>query len=532
MGVIRLYYTILKNYPQCILKLKSQYTLQCEDLMLDMNSLYHPIYVNTFYPEEKKEEKKPYTRKKFLNQPKENPEKSKEITNENTEKSKETPKENPKNYTIYYQNVVKEILYLCKKCNPKRRLFIAIDGVAGTSKMSQQRQRRFQTDPKNNKNEITCGTEMMYNLSNYILDYIKTHKDEFGVKEIIFSGDSVPSEGEHKLIRYISSIKPKGKIIIVSPDADLIFLACGLKRDDQTLIYRENMYTDSKDFYDGYTHYALDINKFLAEITRIISKDKIDDFICVSSMLGNDFIHNIPSLEIYNGGFDEILLILSIMTEKIIVGNTINYNGLLEFLKILSEKEQTLIDRRLTMRSPSSILEANPKLENYRREYYKKYFNGIDIDIICYEYIKALLFVIKYYLDNIPDWWWVYPFNHSPFITDIFNYLNKIKDPKIIFITHKPLSVFEQLLCVLPKFSYDLLPRELQCLMINNNSPIADFYPEKFLFDTDGKINEYEKVILLNNVDITRLREVFKIYNREVNKKDKKRNKKGQIAII
>ena len=57
---------------------------------------------------------------------------------------------------------------------------------------------------------------------------------------------------------------------------------------------------------------------------------------------------------------------------------------------------------------------------------------------------------------------------------------------------------FEQLLAVLPPASRELLPKPLQGLMMNETSPIIDYYPKDFECDLNGKQQEWEAVVLIN----------------------------------
>ena len=51
---------------------------------------------------------------------------------------------------------------------------------------------------------------------------------------------------------------------------------------------------------------------------------------------------------------------------------------------------------------------------------------------------------------------------------------------KMNFELSKPFMPFEQLLAVLPAASKNLIPPAFQSLMLSDNSPIIDFYPQEF----------------------------------------------------
>ena len=109
---------------------------------------------------------------------------------------------------MIYSELCKEIEKRVFIIRPKKRIYIAIDGIPGCAKGSQQRQRRFLSVKSKTEEEIkefdtngiSIGTEFMDGLSRY-LDYFfkgKIEKNTYWKNlEIIFSNDKVVGEGEH-----------------------------------------------------------------------------------------------------------------------------------------------------------------------------------------------------------------------------------------------------------------------------------------------------------------------------------------------
>ena len=94
----------------------------------------------------------------------------------------------------------------------------------------------------------------------------------------------------------------------------------------------------------------------------------------------------------------------------------------------------------------------------------------------------------------------------------------------------EPFLPFEQLLSVLPAASKELLPRELQGLMINESSPIIDYYPEDFLCDLNGKQQEWEAVVLIPFIDEKRLLDAVKPLYQHLSPEASARNKHGPMV--
>ncbi|KNC76243.1 hypothetical protein SARC_11248, partial [Sphaeroforma arctica JP610] len=112
---------------------------------------------------------------------------------------------------------------------------------------------------------------------------------------------------------------------------------------------------------------------------------------------------------------------------------------------------------------------------------------------IVFEYIHALQWVLHYYYDGICSWDWFYPFHYSPFISTITEYDITAMDVDT-FHKGKPFLPFEQLMGVLPPASHKHVPVAYQHLMLNESSPIHDFYPLTFESDLNGKKHDWEAV--------------------------------------
>ncbi|KAK9468255.1 alkaline phosphatase [Lipomyces arxii] len=234
---------------------------------------------------------------------------------------------------------------LFEKVKPKKLFYMAIDGVAPRAKMNQQRSRRFRTaldaenarkkaikdgtelpsEPPFDTNAITPGTDFMAKLS-IQLDYFISKKVSEDSRwqniEIILSGHEVPGEGEHKIMEYIRTAKvqpdynPNTRHCLYGLDADLIMLGL-LSHDPHFALLREEVQfgpsrTKPKElFHQKFFLLHLSLVREYLELEFVDIRNNLsfpfnfervlDDFILLCIFVGNDFLPNLPQLEINQG---------------------------------------------------------------------------------------------------------------------------------------------------------------------------------------------------------------------------------------
>jgi 5'-3' exonuclease len=164
----------------------------------------------------------------------------------------------------------------------------------------------------------------------------------------------------------------------------------------------------------------------------------------------------------------------------------------------------------------------------YRAEYYEAKFNGVPVKTIVHEYLRGMLFVLRYYLDKIPSWSWNYPFYYGVFFAEMCQHIDDY-DTSEKFDEGIPLSPLEQLVSVLPGSSAHLLPEPLRMLSTSPDSPIIDMFPTEFEIDLEGKKQEYEAIILLPPADASRIRQAFSELEFKLNDYDRARNAPGKV---
>lgn len=282
-------------------------------------------------------------------------------------------------------NVIIYLEKLIELAEPKKGIYLAIDGVAPVAKMKQQRLRRYKSinDKKVfdnirkkhkkdipyfwNNSAITPGTNFMSKLT----DKLKVWSLNYSSKtklEIILSPSNVPAEGEHKILQYIrnSINNTLYTYVIYGLDADLIFLMLSLSSNEIENIYlmREAQQMENKAQKDAINFVSIKIMKdcIFDSIQNIMSKNEnpiildkkkvINDFIFICCLMGNDFLPHIPALDIYSNAIDKLLecYVDTILLSGYIMNNNnnniidINNDNFYSFIiKLSSDEEQSIM---------------------------------------------------------------------------------------------------------------------------------------------------------------------------------------------
>ncbi|XP_035697172.1 5'-3' exoribonuclease 1-like isoform X1 [Branchiostoma floridae] len=139
---------------------------------------------------------------------------------------------------------------------------------------------------------------------------------------------------------------------------------------------------------------------------------------------------------------------------------------------------------------------------------------------LAYQYVLAIQWILHYYYNGVQSWSWYYPFHYAPYLSDIVNFA----DMRLEFDMGKPFLPFEQLLGVLPAASRKHLPAPYHSLMVMDESPIIEYYPVDFETDLNGKMQEWEAVVLIPFIDEKRLLDAMKPCNTRLNSEEKGRN--------
>lgn len=168
------------------------------------------------------------------------------------------------------------------------------------------------------------------------------------------------------------------------------------------------------------------------------------------------------------------------------------------------------------------------KFLKWKSHYYKDKFKfepgeaGTEqLKDLAENYLEGLQWVLLYYYRGVASWGWFFRYHYAPKISDIHLGLEK----KINFQVGTPFRPFEQLMAVLPDRSKALVPRAFWPLMLEDSSPIKDFYPREFALDMNGKKNDWEAIVQIPFVDEKRL--LAAVHSRESSLTPEERARNG-----
>lgn len=411
-----------------------------------------------------------------------------------------------------------------------------------------ERKYKVNIPPSWNKNAISPGTTFMIKLSKQIIKNIQRIKNNSKLK-IIFSDDSIPGEGEHKILPNLKRTRNPSEVsVIYSPDADLIVLAIA-SGINNVFILREAKDEDIENFTNEFVYLGIDFckdafyNEILDSENQEDKRRTLIDYSVMTFLCGNDFVTGIPFLKIKEGGIDTLINVYKnvyndlsqFLVEK---DYTINYVFLFCLLKELSvieddamkkwQRKRDRIRKGCKVEKESDSLKTPWDLEISRfsheeyyspkhplfdvfnrvfdkidyyspewiKEYDKHFFGDTSIDIVCYDYIKSINFCLEYYFKENPSWTWYYPHKNSPSMKELCEYLGHVIDSENFSTLNpnwekgNPYTQFEQLMLILPRQSFKLLPRSLDIGDYKGSgsgpgsvSELENYYPKNFILN-------------------------------------------------
>jgi len=411
-------------------------------------------------------------------------------------------------------NVIEKLDYYMKTIGGRDLTFLAFDGVAPVAKMEQQKTRRYKSqyekmymeEKYNIKNEeiwntsaITPGTLFMKKLERALTEHYSKWKNVC----IEFSN---PGEGEHKIFDYIRTKKLTGNTIIYGLDSDLIMLSL------QNTQYCENiyLYREMPEFIASidsslkpHDMYMVDINEFGKYLAYYLNDEvipnsasqgqrRIEDYIFVCFLLGNDFLPHFPCINLRRNGMDFIMesYIYAIgKTQDYIINTnkTINWKVFRSMVIAMEKEEEKYMQEEHQYRCKQNKKYFPQKTEEEQKKYFanqpiifrekEEYINPDDdywkgryyytlfnlnsstmepqcyqeeIKTICMNYLEGLEWTYKYYSKGCIDWRWHYKYTYPPLLCDLKKYIPYFNETLVSEKPKNPVSDSVQLCFVLP----------------------------------------------------------------------------------
>jgi 5'-3' exonuclease len=428
-----------------------------------------------------------------------------------------------------------------------KKVLICVDGVAPLAKMIQQRKRRYLTvykkqidneESKWDTNCITPGTQFMKSLNTYFKKRIRYNTLPIN---IIFSGSDEAGEGEHKIFTMLLNEKSDACVMINGLDADLIILCL--------MSHRKNIYLMRESNENTY----VSIDNLRAAILQELSKkwktplyqntydkdtnDIIESYCVMCSLLGNDFIPHLLTLNLKTNGLEKLILCSGntyTMHGLLVQNSKINYLALCDILQQLAKTENQDIceetQKYLKKGTYSNYQGKNTNsdfygiknkdsvadkiyanISNWRYVYYKQLFYAnttIDSSVIsmaCESFMIGIYWTYAYYKKHDYDNTWYYPYAYPPTLKDIANYAIGNNEP-LMTKSSIELNSIIQLLIVLPIESKHLLEKKYQKMMESSTSGIYHLYPKQYKIHTFLKTHLWECAPILPMINIKYLR--------------------------
>lgn len=385
-----------------------------------------------------------------------------------------------------------------------KSIYIMIDGVAPLGKIKQQRERRYRSliDKKIwDSNLISPGTDFMKKLSEKLKSHYKKNLNVF------ISDSEEVGEGEHKIMK---NIKPKS--YIYGLDADLILLSL-LKKEEIVLLRDKDGIME----FLNITELGDCIYNTFKVFDNSLDKYKVlHDFVFLSSIFGNDFLPCLKNISL--GGNKNGINILEKCYKKtirhcgyIVENKSVVQSNFYIFLKNLSEYKDISrnfikfkddvekIDKNLVNVINKDYIEFHKP--NYQTRYYN-YYGVSNIQEVCEDYIKTMIWVYEYYNNHFhQNWNWFYKHKAPPLIQDLSNFNKHVF---INFDKDKPFSMKEQLFYILPKDSLMKTLSEKDFKIFKNFSNTIEFekyFPLKFTLNIYGVCYIWNSEIIINDMD-------------------------------
>ena len=427
-----------------------------------------------------------------------------------------------------------QTLKIVEKINPYF-IMIAVDGVAPMGKQNQQRARRYKSviEKKETRrifdtNSISPGTMWMKRITEKMKRFVDT---ELKKKcRVLFLDASIPGEGEGKIINFIKDYKManKPKHIIYGLDSDLIVLSMTTGLDNLYLLREKQHFELKNENESDYKKEDDEMDKNLnilpisklreyywssvePKIKTIVNKQQYLMDICfLTFFLGNDFLPHLKTISTYNDGLNIIIgqyqKTLKVIGKSLLYNGRINMDVLKMIIKHYADKEE-FYNIKNNKRNLDKIVRYYE--DGWKQRYYNYYLGKENtpkqIEQICRDYFKTIVWNKNYYMDRKTNWNYYYKYNFAPTIKDLYIFLENNDINKFYFPQDQPCSQTQQLMCILPPHSSYLVPKYCANLM---NGELKYFYPRRFNLDRVDKYARWKHMPILPVMNVKLIKQM------------------------
>jgi 5'-3' exoribonuclease 2 len=264
------------------------------------------------------------------------------------------------------------------------------------------------------------------------------------------------------------------------------------------------------------------------------ARDTIESYCVMCSLLGNDFIPHLLTLNLKTNGLDKLVSCTGTTYSShglLVQSSKINYMALCDILQQLAKNENQEICEE-SQKYIKKTFHSNGKLNsdfyaikhkddiaskiysnisNWRHVYYKHLFyanTAIDSSVIsmaCESFITGIYWTYAYYKKSDHDNTWYYPYAYPPTHKDVANYAIGNSSPLMVK-SNISLNATMQMQIVLPVESKHLLENKYQKMMESTTSGLYHLYPRKYKIHTFLKTHLWECAPILPMINIAYLR--------------------------
>ena len=381
-------------------------------------------------------------------------------------------------------------------------------------------------------NAISPGTDFMRGLDEYLANYLGKYD------RCVFSGSGEAGEGEHKIMADLRSRAESSRVLIYGLDADLIMLS-SLQENHEINLLREAI-AFGRPVKDKYILFKVGefrmavcddmIRRFNDNDHRIererLKDDECDDeftpihsrlmidYVFLCFLFGNDFLPHSYWLSLDEDGMGFLLgqysTILANTSHYLVeIGDRrvtdINFRFLGRLINIVFLREQELVSAKLAKwRNPASVRHRFPEgtLEGdierlgvvkgatvpvwnthcYLWTHFRIYDetqNKELIRTISEDYIRMMIWSIRYYVEGVPSWTDVYRWTGSPLLKHLSELLTN-RQYMPVFNADRQYTSAEQLALIMPLASKNLIPEPYRTQVIESGYCMDKYDMDKF----------------------------------------------------